>query len=117
MDHWTDDPIFDNETEAVGDVIVRGDAWRSLQRLREEFGCAGDVMRVAGVTHYVGGRYGRVELIPEPTHPTDPNAIRVHIDGVHVGHVPRNRVVPPGPIRVLAARAPPRTFCWLFIAV
>lgn len=29
----------------------------------------------------------RVELIPEPSNPYDPNAIKVVIDGVHVGYI------------------------------
>ena len=30
---------------------------------------------------------GRTELIPEPTNPHDPNAIKVLIDGKHVGYI------------------------------
>lgn len=31
-----------------------------------------------------------VQLIPEPTNPHDPNAIKVLINNVHIGYVPRN---------------------------
>lgn len=115
MLHWTDDPIFDHATEVVGGVTVRGDTWRRLQRLREDCGHKGDVVPVAGITFYGGARYGDVELVPEPTNPEDADAVKVMINGVHVGHVPRGRVVPPGPVCVLAAHSGSRQFCWLFV--
>jgi hypothetical protein len=116
MLHWTDDPIFDDATETVAGVTVHGDAWRRLQRLREEYGCRGEVVPVAGITFYAGAQYGRVQLVPEPTNRWDPNAVKVMINGVQVGHVPRGRVVPPGPVCVLAAQRGERHFCWLFVA-
>ena len=36
--HWTEDTAFDAVWERVDGVTVRGDAWRRLQRLREEHG-------------------------------------------------------------------------------
>lgn len=35
--------------------------------------------------------YGYAELVPEPDNPHDPNAIKVIVDGVHIGYVPAKR--------------------------
>lgn len=35
--------------------------------------------------------YGYAELVPEPDNPHDPNAIKVIVDGIHIGYVPAKR--------------------------
>lgn len=35
--------------------------------------------------------YGSAELVPEPDNPHDPNAIKVMVDGIHIGYVPAKR--------------------------
>lgn len=35
--------------------------------------------------------YGYAELVPEPDNPHDPNAIKVMVDGIHIGYVPAKR--------------------------
>ena len=69
------------------------------------------LINVAGESHYqdalheiAGESEGEVRLettaalIPEPTNPHDPNAIRVEIDGKLVGYLPREKAVAYGPL-------------------
>lgn len=35
--------------------------------------------------------YGYADLVPEPDNPHDPNAIKVIVDGIHIGYVPAKR--------------------------
>ena len=121
--HWAEDPVFDAATEVVGDVTVRGEAWRRLHRLREDSGRVGVVVRVAGPTHYVPAvRRARerggddVRIVPDPTNAEDANAKRVLVAGEHVGHVPRGYALPPGPVHLLALDTRPVPHCWLFVA-
>lgn len=51
---------------------------------------------VAGIKHHKQAFYSlnlnrrehSLELIPEPENPSDPNAIKVIVDGQHIGYVP-----------------------------
>ena len=121
--HWTDDPVFDTAWEDVGGgVIVRGDAWRRLQRLREEHGCAGEVLRVAGPTfradavHHAASHGGDdVRVVPEPTNAADTNARKVVVSGSHVGYLPRGCALSSGPVRLLCVGTAPVPHCWLFV--
>lgn len=38
-------------------------------------------------------RETEAQLVPEPTNPHDANAIKVLVDGVHVGYIPANRCI------------------------
>ena len=93
---WYDEPCFDLEREAVGDVHVTGRAWRRLQALKEAHGSPPKrVVKVAGTTFRPEGlaaaarSAGTCALVPEPTNEYDPNAVRVEVGGSHVGYVPR----------------------------
>ena len=54
---------------------------------------------VAGIKHHKTNFYNldlsqrehKLELIPEPTNKHDPNAIKVIVDGKHIGYVPANK--------------------------
>ena len=55
--------------------------------------------KVAGLSHYCENYRGvidpegrlTVDLIPEPDNPHDPNAIRVYMNGKHIGYVPKEK--------------------------
>lgn len=65
-----------------------------------------DEFKVAGISYYQGDFINKlnfdidndecefdsssVELIPEPENKYDPNAIKVMVDGIQIGHIPRN---------------------------
>ena len=67
-----------------------------------------ELINVAGESHYQDALHAitqgqqRLEttaaLIPEPTNPHDPNAVRVEIDEKLVGYLPRAQAVAYGPL-------------------
>jgi len=70
-----------------------------------------ELVNVAGESHYqdalhaiAGSGDGEVRfettaaLVPEPSNPHDPNAVRVEIDGRLVGYLPRAAAVAYGPV-------------------
>ena len=101
MAEWYDDPCFDEMTEVIDGRTFRGDDWRRMMRLKEE--ARVQVVPVAVVqfrqealkTAIKEGRFSSPILVPEPTNPHDPNAIRVEINNQHVGYVPRGTQVSP----------------------
>ena len=119
--HWTEDPAFDGAWELVDGAVVHGDAWRRLQRLREEHGRAGEVVRVAGPTFRaeavrraaaLGG--DDVRIVPEPTNAADKDARKVVVAGLRVGYVPRGRALS-GRVRLLSIGTAPVPHCWLLV--
>ena len=67
-----------------------------------------ELINVAGESHYQDALHEitqdeqRLEttaaLIPEPTNPHDPNAVKVEIDGKLVGYLPRQAAIDYGPL-------------------
>ena len=95
---WYDDPIFDEEVEHVGQYRFVGDAWRRLQELREAgvtcedvFSVAGTTFRAAAVEAVLKEGVRDVVLEAEPTNRFDKNAVKVLVNGHHVGYVPAVR--------------------------
>ena len=95
---WYDDPIFDEEVEHVGQHRFVGDAWRRLQELREAgvtcedvFSVAGTTFRAAAVEAVLKEGVRDVVLEAEPTNRFDKNAVKVLVNGHHVGYVPAVR--------------------------
>ena len=66
----------------------------SRRKFKRHFG-----FKVAGLSHYWENYRGVVDpegdltvsLVPEPDNEYDPNAIRVLLNGVHVGYVPKDK--------------------------
>ena len=119
---WYDNPIFDEEVERVGQHRFVGDAWRRLQQLKEQGVKCHDVFSVAGTTFRASTVKAVVEegvrnatLEPEATNPFDPNAVKVLVNGRHVGYVPAVRAasVRTGPVHVCNIGTAPNPFVWL----
>ena len=119
---WCDDPIFDEEVERVGEHRFVGDAWRRLQRLKEAgvkcddvFSVAGTTFRAASVKTVLEEGVRDATLEPEPTNRFDPNAVKVLVNGRHVGYVPATRAasVRTGPVHVCNIGTAPNPFVWL----
>ena len=121
---WYEDPIFDDAVERVGAHRFVGDAWRRLQQLRDAGVTCTDVFSVAGTTF----RAAEVEavynegvrdavLVPEPTNPVDPNAVKVLVNGRHVGYVPRARAASTrGSVYVCNVGVSPQPHVWVTLA-
>lgn len=78
---------------SVAGLYYREDALRSVAQRHKDFGLsdADFIARHEGgraVFEYKLKRGSTVTLVPEPTNEHDPNAIKVCVDGVHVGYVP-----------------------------
>lgn len=123
--HWTDDPCFDDHTEYVNGKLLRGDEWRRYERMKEEAanrGAKGDLLAVAGTTfrpkavydNEGGVKRRRVEFVPEPDNAYDKDAVKVHVDGEHVGYVPRGTSRPKA-ARLVKMGSEPVPHVWLFV--
>jgi hypothetical protein len=79
--------------------------------VRQRLSFDDEIVRTVGVSHYQGAlrriagaagagpvrREVDAALVPEPTNPHDPNAVRVEIDGELVGYLSREDAVRYGP--------------------
>ena len=98
MTEWFDDPAFDNAAEVYAGKYFCGDDWRRLQSAKEKG--LDEIISVAGVTfrpdsvENAMGKSG-IALIPEPENPYDKGAIRVEVEGTHVGYIPKGRPISP----------------------
>lgn len=79
------------EKHKVAGISFREDALRSLGTANDEFNLTKRRMIEDGL---IGERVYKTEfftiscdLIPEPDNPADPNAIRVVVDGAHIGYI------------------------------
>jgi len=118
---WYDDPIFDEEVEHVGQHRFVGDAWRRLQELREAgvtckdvFSVAGTTFRAAAVEAVLKEGVRDVVLEAEPTNRFDKNAVKVLVNGHHVGYVPAVRAASTrGPVHVCNIGIASQPHVWL----
>ena len=118
---WYDDPIFDEEVEHVGQYRFVGDAWRRLQELREAgvtcedvFSVAGTTFRAAAVEAVLKEGVRDVVLEAEPTNRFDKNAVKVLVNGHHVGYVPAVRAASTrGPVHVCNIGIASQPHVWL----
>lgn len=67
--------------EAIQSLGVENDDYELSKRAMIDAGLTGE--RVYKTDFYAS----KVELIPEPENPHDPHAIRVVVDGVHIGYI------------------------------
>ena len=97
--YWFEDPAMDGHVERLPDgKRIAGDDWRQLEWLRmraAQRGAKGEVIGVAGTTHYaravesIGTRaWGPAHLVPEPDNPHNKKALCVVVGDAHVGYVP-----------------------------
>ena len=126
---WFEDPIFDTTEETENGKAVRGDDWRRLMCLREQAaarGAKGEMVAVAGTTFRAGaiervlrrggGGQDSVRLVPEPENPHDRAAVRVEINGEHVGYIPRGKALPlQATAQVVKMGAFQAPYVWLFL--
>ena len=121
MDEWVDDPCFDAMEEVVDGRLFRGDDWRRVTRIRERaavriVAVAGTSFRAAAVAAAMRGRGARVALVPEPANPHDREAVAVHVNGEHVGYVPRaTRVAPGARVHLCKWGVAPAPHVWLAV--
>lgn len=118
---WMYDPIFDDAEERFCGKLFKGEAWRQLQLLKEE-GMINEVVSVAGTTFRHEAvkavkHHSKVKFEPEPDNPHDPNALKVLVDGEHVGYVPRGRPISPdAKVKLLKWGMEPTPHVWLAVA-
>ena len=103
---WYDDHIFNEFQEDFCEITFRGDHWRRLMQLKEEYNITTvfsvkgtsfrkvDIERAFKHAHTTGGM--RLALVPEPSNIEDPNAIRVEVNSYFVGYVPEHYKIPKG---------------------
>ena len=99
MDSWFDDPCLDDTEEEYEGHSFKGDSWRALMHAKEN---GMSLIRVAGTTYRpesiekaLSRSSPKVSLAAEPTNPHDPEAVRVNVEGCHVGYIPRKRRIAP----------------------
>jgi len=96
MCDWYDDPVFDSMRETIDGYVFEGDDWRRLMGLRERGNVR--IIHVAGVTFRLESLKTAMEtpghptafLVADPTNRHDKNAIKVMVNGQHVGFVPKS---------------------------
>ena len=117
---WYDDPIFDEAHEQVGDVVLRGDAWRRLQAIKVEITptriikAVGTTFRSAEIVAVMREGVETVELVAEPTNAHDPNAVKVLLNSRHVGYLARGSSVV-GTLRVVSVGVSPVAHVWVAV--
>ena len=115
-----DDPCFDAMEEQIDGKWFRGDDWRRVMRLKERaavkiVAVAGTSFRVQAIDAAMRKRGVRTALVPEPTNPHDSEAVAVHVNGEHVGYVPRaTRVSPEARVHLCKWGAEP-AHVWLAV--
>jgi len=116
---WYEDPKFDFDTKLVDRHLLRGDECRRALALQER-GLT-KILRVTGVSFRqeeiaMAMKDPRcASLEAEPNNPHDPLAIRVHVNGLHVGYVPRaQRLHPHADVGVCKIQAEPPCV-WLMV--
>lgn len=86
-----DKPAADQETHKVAGVSFRQDALRALGKKNPDFKKTKQQLQAEGLTDTWIYEYTfapeKVELIPEPELPDHPNAIKVVVDGQHIGYI------------------------------
>lgn len=84
-------PVGKEETHKVAGVSFRQDAIRSLGVKNPDFTATKKTLQGEGLTDEWIYEYifapQKVELQPEPDNPHDPKAIKVVVDGTHVGYI------------------------------
>ena len=101
--------------EAVG-MFARMDALLPLVRKKSDYWELSDADLMAqqenGARVYAySPRHLDCELVPEPDNPHDPNAIKVMLDGRHVGYVPAEECADVRPLLVRAEKIRAHIFC------
>lgn len=84
-------PLGKEETHRVAGVSFRQDAIKALGVKNPDFAKSEKALKNAGMMDECVYEYEfapqRVELIPEPDNPHDPKAIKVVVDGTHIGYI------------------------------
>lgn len=82
---------LEGETHKVAGTSFRQDAIKTLGTKNPDFAKTKRALQDAGLTDEWVYEYEfapqKVELLPEPDNPHDPKAIKVVVDGVHVGYI------------------------------
>ena len=93
---WYDDPWFDTFEEIVDGKVLRGNEWRRYMYFKEKqnhkletLSVAGVSLRIPALIKAIEKGAKRVAFVPEPTNKHDAQAIRIEIEGQHVGYVPK----------------------------
>ena len=119
---WYDDPIFDGAEEVFSGMLVQGDEWRRVQRIKED-GCR-RIVKVAGTTFRrseveAAVNESKVAVIREMNNPHDANALRVELGGLHVGYIPRSSqslVSPDSTLRLFKVGVDPQPYVWICVS-
>lgn len=85
------EPTQKTETHKVAGISFRQDAVGALAKENEDYTKTKKELITDGLTDEWVCEYDfyphRVELVPEPDNPTDPKAVRVEVDGQHIGYI------------------------------
>jgi hypothetical protein len=111
--------LFGNREQ---EAAARGPRLRVTATLYENVPVVGESFYQPALLAITGAERGEAvececiaELIPEPENPHDPNAIKVLIDGLQVGHLSRQNAIKHGPrIRAMLERGEP-TICDAYV--
>lgn len=84
-------PSQSSETHKVAGTSFRQDAIRGMGVKNPDFAKTKQALQDAGLTDKWVYEYeftpDKVELLPEPDNPADPKAVKVVVDGTHIGYI------------------------------